>query len=95
MGYGSQNIKKNQPAKGETRFLTSSHLTCIAICEIVLSPTLKKSSGIWVHPEADHVCTRFFFVYEDGKVGDSGIDTQQEKYLQEIRKACGYKVTSV
>ena len=41
------------------------------------------------------MCTRFFFVYEDGKVGDSGIDTQQEKYLQEIRKACGYKVTSV
>lgn len=92
MGYGSQNVKKNQAHKGETRFLKSINLTCIAICEIILSPTLKKSSGIWVHPEPDHVCTRFFFVYEDGQVGDSSIDTQQEKYLAEIRKVCGYKV---
>lgn len=92
MGYGSQNVKKKPPAKDETRFLRSLNLTCIAICEVVLSPTLKKNSGIWVCPEADHVCTRFFFVYEDGKVSESNIDTQQEKYLTAIRKACGYKI---
>lgn len=92
MGYGSQNVKKGQQNKGDKRFLQSLSLTCIAICEVITSPTLKKNSGIWVCPEPDHVCTRFFFVYEDGKVGDSGIDTQQEKYLTEIKRACGYKV---
>lgn len=92
MGYGSQNVKKGQQNKCDKRFLQSLNLTCIAICEVITSPTLKKNSGIWVCPEPDHVCTRFFFVYEDGKVGDSGIDTQQEKYLTEIKKACGYKV---
>lgn len=92
MGYGHCNVQKKVAPKGEARFLTSINLTCIAICEVILSPQLKKNSGIWVCPEPDHVCTRFFFVYEDGRVSESNIDTQQEKYLTEIRKACGYKV---
>ncbi|XP_045183345.2 protein mono-ADP-ribosyltransferase PARP6-like [Mercenaria mercenaria] len=92
MGYGSHNVKKNK-AKGDgrSRFLVSSNITCIALCEVITTP-LKKNNSIWVCPEPDHVCTRFFFVYEDGQVGDSSIDTQNAKYLQPIKEACGYKM---
>ncbi|KAL3886417.1 hypothetical protein ACJMK2_026414 [Sinanodonta woodiana] len=91
MGYGSHKIKKEQAVPKDSRFLTSSNITCIALCEVITSPKLKKNSGIWVCPESDHVCTRFFFVYEDGQIGDSGIDTQQRKYLDEIRRALSLK----
>ncbi|KAK3597912.1 hypothetical protein CHS0354_042250 [Potamilus streckersoni] len=91
MGYGSHKIKKETEVQKNSRFLKSNNITCIALCEVILSPKLKKNSGIWVCPESDHVCTRFFFVYEDGQIGDSGIDTQQKKYLDEIRRAVSLK----
>ncbi|XP_060598202.1 protein mono-ADP-ribosyltransferase PARP6-like, partial [Ruditapes philippinarum] len=92
MGYGSHSVNKNKSKPDtKTRFLTSSNITCIAICEVITSP-LKKNNAIWVCPEPDNVCTRFFFVYEDGQVGDSSIDTQDSIFLKQIQEACGYKV---
>ncbi len=29
---------------------------------VITSPELRKSGNIWVMPNPDHVCTRFFFV---------------------------------
>ncbi|KAL4216613.1 Poly [ADP-ribose] polymerase 6 [Mactra antiquata] len=93
MGYGSHNIKKTKHVSdNKPRFLTSSSITCIALCEVICSSALKKNNSIWTHQEPNHVCTRFFFVYEDGQVGDSSINTQENKYLQMIKKACGYKL---
>lgn len=95
MGYGSHTVKKSKSQPGtdsKPRYLKSQNITCIALCEVITSSSLRKSSSIWVCPEPDHVCTRFFFVYEDGQVGDSSINTQEDKYLKEIEAACGYKM---
>ncbi|XP_071965677.1 protein mono-ADP-ribosyltransferase PARP6-like isoform X2 [Antedon mediterranea] len=70
--------------KSDCRFLKSKNLTCIALCEVINSRDLKKNGNIWVCTNPDYVCTRFFFVYEDGKVGDLTVDTSQERYSKEI-----------
>ncbi|KAK3098777.1 hypothetical protein FSP39_023024 [Pinctada imbricata] len=63
MGYGSYNKKKaTSPDDSKKRFLSSSNISCIALCEVITSGELKKSGSIWVCPNPDHVCTRFFFV---------------------------------
>ena len=93
MGHGTQNLKKSGIEEArETRFLQSANITCIALCEVIKAPNLKKNNSIWVCPDPDLVCTRFFFVYEDGTVGDSAVDTQKDKYIQEIQSACDYKM---
>ncbi|WAR09668.1 PARP8-like protein [Mya arenaria] len=93
MGYGSINVKKGhqQPMVSERRFLCGDNIRCIAICEVVTSKDLKKNNAIWVCPDQNHVCTRFFFVYEDGQVSDSSIDTQDQKILNQIKEACDLK----
>ncbi|XP_051794582.1 protein mono-ADP-ribosyltransferase PARP6 isoform X4 [Acanthochromis polyacanthus] len=48
----------------QSRFLQSRNLNCIALCEVITSKDLQKHGNIWVCPVSDHVCTRFFFVYE-------------------------------
>ncbi|XP_071845856.1 protein mono-ADP-ribosyltransferase PARP6-like isoform X2 [Apostichopus japonicus] len=74
--------------KSGTCFLESQNLRCITLCEVISSKELTKHNHVWVCTNPDYVCTRFFFVYEDGKVGDQGVDTTQEKYLKEILAAC-------
>ncbi|XP_022453527.1 protein mono-ADP-ribosyltransferase PARP8 isoform X3 [Delphinapterus leucas] len=54
----SQSQKKGQ----QSQFLQSRNLKCIALCEVITSPDLHKHGEIWVVPNTDHVCTRFFFV---------------------------------
>ncbi|CAJ0952957.1 unnamed protein product, partial [Ranitomeya imitator] len=54
----SQSQKKGQ----QSQFLQSRNLKCIALCEVITSPELHKHGEIWVVPNTDHVCTRFFFV---------------------------------
>ncbi|XP_021359359.1 poly [ADP-ribose] polymerase 6-like [Mizuhopecten yessoensis] len=90
MGYGGHKVKSDK-SQSKSRFLSSNNITCIALCEVITAPNLKKSGNIWVSPSSDHVCTRFFFVYEDGQVGDSDINTQDDKYRKEINKAVGYR----
>ncbi|KAK6179519.1 hypothetical protein SNE40_011853 [Patella caerulea] len=90
MGYGAYDTKKNTiDQRKNSRFLTSQNITCIALCEVITSPDLKKNNDIWVAPNSDYVCTRFFFVYEDGQVGDNQINTQVAKYKKEIVNAVG------
>ncbi|XP_010214940.1 PREDICTED: poly [ADP-ribose] polymerase 8-like [Tinamus guttatus] len=72
----SQSQKKGQ----QSQFLQSRNLKCIALCEV---------SRIWVVPNTDHVCTRFFFVYEDGQVGDTSINTQEPSIHKEILRVIG------
>ena len=93
MGYGYQNLsKKAKPSVPSTRYLDTHDIKCIALCEVITAPNLKKSGSIWVCPDEKHVCTRFFFVYEAGQVGESNINTQNKETLQIIRQTCGYKV---
>uniref|UniRef100_A0A6Q2Y077 Poly [ADP-ribose] polymerase n=1 Tax=Esox lucius TaxID=8010 RepID=A0A6Q2Y077_ESOLU len=70
----------------QSRFLQSRNLNCIALCEVITSKDLQKHGNIWVCPVSDHVCTRFFFVYEDGQVGDANINTQEPKVQKEIMR---------
>ncbi|XP_010004237.1 PREDICTED: poly [ADP-ribose] polymerase 6 [Chaetura pelagica] len=53
---------------------------------------LQNPGTIWVCPVSDHVCTRFFFVYEDGQVGDANINTQDPKIQKEIMRVIGTQV---
>uniref|UniRef100_A0A3B3C429 PARP catalytic domain-containing protein n=1 Tax=Oryzias melastigma TaxID=30732 RepID=A0A3B3C429_ORYME len=48
---------------GQTRFLQSRNLNCVALCEVITSKDLQKHGNIWVCPVSDHVCTRFLFVW--------------------------------
>uniref|UniRef100_A0AAZ3RFH9 Poly [ADP-ribose] polymerase n=1 Tax=Oncorhynchus tshawytscha TaxID=74940 RepID=A0AAZ3RFH9_ONCTS len=79
-----RNFKGQQP-----QFLQSRNLKCIALCEVITSPDLHKHGDIWVVPNTDHVCTRFFFVYEDGQVGDTSINTQDAGIHREILRVIG------
>ncbi|KAM4746813.1 protein mono-ADP-ribosyltransferase PARP6 isoform 2-T2 [Rhinophrynus dorsalis] len=78
----------------QSRFLQSRNLNCIALCEVITSKDLQKHGNIWVCPVSDHVCTRFFFVYEDGQVGDANINTQDPKIQKEIMRVIGTQVYS-
>ncbi|KAM6959374.1 protein mono-ADP-ribosyltransferase PARP8 [Aplochiton taeniatus] len=80
-----QSQKKGQ----QPQFLQSRNLKCIALCEVITSPDLHKHGDIWVVPNTDHVCTRFFFVYEDGQVGDTSINTQDASIHREILRVIG------
>nr|XP_046205430.1 protein mono-ADP-ribosyltransferase PARP6 isoform X3 [Oncorhynchus gorbuscha] len=77
-----------------SRFLQSRNLNCIALCEVITSKDLQKHGNIWVCPVSDHVCTRFFFVYEDGQVGDANINTQEPKVQKEIMRVIGTQIYS-
>ncbi|XP_040511981.1 protein mono-ADP-ribosyltransferase PARP8 isoform X2 [Gallus gallus] len=81
----SQSQKKGQ----QSQFLQSRNLKCIALCEVITSSDLHKHGEIWVVPNTDHVCTRFFFVYEDGQVGDTSINTQEPSIHKEILRVIG------
>uniref|UniRef100_A0A3Q2QIZ8 Poly [ADP-ribose] polymerase n=1 Tax=Fundulus heteroclitus TaxID=8078 RepID=A0A3Q2QIZ8_FUNHE len=72
-------------------FLQSRNLNCIALCEVITSKALQKHGNIWVCPVSDHVCTRFLFVYENGRVGDVLINTQDAEIQTEILQATGLK----
>ncbi|XP_061621614.1 protein mono-ADP-ribosyltransferase PARP6a isoform X5 [Phyllopteryx taeniolatus] len=80
-------FKQSRPI--QSRFLQSRNLNCIALCEVITSKDLQKHGNIWVCPVSDHVCTRFFFVYEDGQVGDANINTQEPKVQKEIMRVIG------
>ncbi|XP_005929192.1 protein mono-ADP-ribosyltransferase PARP6 isoform X1 [Haplochromis burtoni] len=82
-------IKQEQV--GEGRFLQSTNLNCVALCEVITSKNLQKHGNIWVCPVSDHVCTRFLFVYENGQVGDIDINTQEDKIQQEISRVIASK----
>ncbi|XP_033934573.1 protein mono-ADP-ribosyltransferase PARP6 [Pseudochaenichthys georgianus] len=62
--------------------------------QIITSKDLQKHGNIWVCPVSDHVCTRFFFVYEDGQVGDANINTQEPKVQKEIMRVIGTQIYS-
>ncbi|KAG7318285.1 hypothetical protein KOW79_018040 [Hemibagrus wyckioides] len=84
------NIHLQSQKKGQQpQFLQSRNLKCIALCEVITSPDLHKHGDIWVVPNTDHVCTRFFFVYEDGQVGDTSINTQDPSIHREILRVIG------
>uniref|UniRef100_A0A8C1H821 Poly [ADP-ribose] polymerase n=1 Tax=Cyprinus carpio carpio TaxID=630221 RepID=A0A8C1H821_CYPCA len=84
------NINLQSQKKGQNpQFLQSRNLKCIALCEVITSPDLHKHGDIWVVPNTDHVCTRFFFVYEDGQVGDTSINTQDPGINREILRVIG------
>uniref|UniRef100_G3ULJ8 Poly [ADP-ribose] polymerase n=1 Tax=Loxodonta africana TaxID=9785 RepID=G3ULJ8_LOXAF len=88
-----QNLMNNVSQKKgqQSQFLQSRNLKCIALCEdtVITSPDLHKHGEIWVVPNTDHVCTRFFFVYEDGQVGDANINTQEGGIHKEILRVIG------
>lgn len=85
----SSNASQSQKKGQQSQFLQSRNLKCIALCEVITSPDLHKHGEIWVVPNTDHVCTRFFFVYEDGQVGDANINTQEGGIHKEILRVIG------
>ncbi|XP_061071694.1 protein mono-ADP-ribosyltransferase PARP8-like isoform X2 [Conger conger] len=70
-------------------FLQDRNLKCIALCEVITSPQLKKHGVIWVVPDTDNICTRFFFVYEYGLRGNPNVNTQDDSVNREILRVIG------
>ncbi|XP_036164580.1 protein mono-ADP-ribosyltransferase PARP8 isoform X3 [Myotis myotis] len=58
----SSNASQSQKKGQQSQFLQSRNLKCIALCEVITSPDLHRHGEIWVVPNTEHVCTRFFFV---------------------------------
>ncbi|XP_027524356.1 poly [ADP-ribose] polymerase 8-like isoform X1 [Corapipo altera] len=88
-GSKGSNTSQLQKKGQQSQFLQSRNLKCIALCEVITSSNLHKHGEIWVVPNTDHVCTRFFFVYEDGQVGDTSINTQEPSIHKEILRVIG------
>ncbi|XP_027564591.1 poly [ADP-ribose] polymerase 8-like isoform X2 [Neopelma chrysocephalum] len=88
-GSKGSNTSQLQKKGQQSQFLQSRNLKCIALCEVITSSNLHKHGEIWVVPNTDHVCTRFFFVYEDGQVGDTNINTQEPSIHKEILRVIG------
>ncbi|XP_018419957.1 PREDICTED: poly [ADP-ribose] polymerase 8 isoform X2 [Nanorana parkeri] len=88
-GSKSSSATQSQKKGQQSQFLQSRNLKCIALCEVITSQELHKHGEIWVVPTTDHVCTRFFFVYEDGQVGDTSINTQEPSSYKEILRVIG------
>ncbi|KPP64345.1 poly-like [Scleropages formosus] len=82
------------PSKGSPQMI--AHLQCVVEerSPMITSKDLQKHGNIWVCPVSDHVCTRFFFVYEDGQVGDANINTQEPKIQKEIMRVIGTQIYS-
>uniref|UniRef100_A0A672NTP6 Poly [ADP-ribose] polymerase n=1 Tax=Sinocyclocheilus grahami TaxID=75366 RepID=A0A672NTP6_SINGR len=87
--FMSKNLFFDTNSNIHLQFLQSRNLKCIALCEVITSPDLHKHGDIWVVPNTDNVCTRFFFVYEDGQVGDTSINTQDPGIHKEILRVIG------
>ena len=77
-------------ASGSRFFNSNDNIQCLALCEVITSNDLKKSAGdypIWVMPDADKVCTRFFFVYDRNTQPEQNVDTQVQTYSSKIQEA--------
>ena len=70
--------------------LQNPHKINILFCSVVTSKELKRSGDVWVCPNTDHVCTRFFFVYDNTKFDASNnakFDTRQSQCKKQINHA--------
>jgi len=91
-GYAARTVYSqnaaNQARKSNGRFLGSTNFHCVALCEVINTPAIKKNGQIWVCPEESHVVTRFFFVFPhaSGNVAPSA-NTEAESFLAEVRVA--------
>lgn len=57
---------------------------------VVTSKDLRRNGNIWVCPNSDHVCTRFFFVYDENSVSAGNLDTRKTDFQKEIQHAVGH-----
>jgi len=86
-GYCRMYNTNSTTSSGGNRFLDSTNMNCIAICEVI-NKDIKKNGSIWVMPHEDYVVTRFFFVYTSANTGNannSNCETQQ--FTNEILQA--------
>ena len=59
---------------------------CLALCEVINDPSIKKSGQIWVVPKENCVTTRFFFVYKAGSA-TANVASNTGELLKEIENA--------
>ncbi|XP_076444034.1 protein mono-ADP-ribosyltransferase PARP6-like isoform X2 [Babylonia areolata] len=97
MGHGSHRVlpaavSKPPQTKGQVdlmnRFLQGKNVMCIALCEVIKSDELvKKNADIWLCTNAAHVCTRFFFLYEDEMMNCMHVDMRILRQVEMVEKA--------
>ena len=61
----AKDVKKDG-GDGRAGFIPTDQINCLAICEVINSPDIKKSGNIWVASNEEHICTRFLLVYPSG-----------------------------
>ena len=71
------------------RFLQSSEMIVMALCEVVNSPGLKRhNANIWTHTEHDHVVTRVLFIWEDrASASKVNAHSTSDAFMKEVKKA--------
>lgn len=90
------NAKSTSASRAPARFLTHGgkipdRLKCVALCEVITSKDLKKHNSVWVCANPEHVCTRFFFVYDcNARDVVPNVDTQKKEFSREILRAVKY-----
>eukprot|EP00995_Heteronema_vittatum_P007562 NODE_2709_length_753_cov_153.455966_g1900_i0.p3 GENE.NODE_2709_length_753_cov_153.455966_g1900_i0~~NODE_2709_length_753_cov_153.455966_g1900_i0.p3 ORF type:complete len:72 (+),score=22.97 NODE_2709_length_753_cov_153.455966_g1900_i0:80-295(+) len=62
-------------------------MICMALCEVIKSPQIRKSGPIWVSPDENYVVTRYFFVYDSLTGMPWGLDTGQAEFKAEIKQS--------
>jgi len=82
------NATADQQSKSHgNRFLDSTNINCICICEVI-DKDIRKSGSIWVQPNPDYVVTRFFFVFTGNNPGSANnCNTEDNAFRNEIIQA--------
>eukprot|EP01004_Peranema_trichophorum_P007696 NODE_646_length_2508_cov_21.667505_g553_i0.p1 GENE.NODE_646_length_2508_cov_21.667505_g553_i0~~NODE_646_length_2508_cov_21.667505_g553_i0.p1 ORF type:complete len:685 (-),score=90.11 NODE_646_length_2508_cov_21.667505_g553_i0:337-2391(-) len=91
-GYSRVSPPTNKMIRQESQdnqFINEANMHCIALCEVIDSG-LRDVGWCWVQERTDHVCTRFFFVYDSWNsqtVNANITDTRNATFLAEISTA--------
>ena len=83
-----QNLTQKRSEDSRFVHYDSNNLYCLALCEVVQSPALRKleQDRMWIVSDADHVAVRFLFLWEKG-IQAQGVNTQHRHVNQLILKA--------
>lgn len=67
--YCRTNPQKKPQLKNQSRFLSTKSSKCMALCEVINSKVFNMNTNeVWTVKDKKHICTRFFFVWEDRRM---------------------------
>lgn len=81
----------NHSCTENNRFIWDEHSLCLAICEVIDSPALKRHNGhgggIWTLDDPEHCSTRFLILFKPGISQDPQVNLLESRYANAIQAA--------